>query len=479
MDTSARSSVLPAKVQEAKPTMLHQLPSDVCTRILSLLPRSAWPSLRQVSRSFRAAVDSEDILLERRASHTQEPWLYAIGQSNGRQRLLALDLTATRGGAAGSGRQGRWYTLGQLPSYALLARSTEGTLKKRPLHGFAVAAIGPQLFILGGSRAPPPPQADPRGVCDLVQPPVAAAAAAAAAQHQQKLRLAAALSFRQRLEHRLQEGAEVWAFDCHVSQWRAAAPMLAPSRVAFAAGVLGGRIYVAGGTTHAGEPLASAEVYVPECDMWQPLPPLPKAGACTGVVVGDRFHVLALDGEGCIVVRGVYDPAAATWQPLALSPAAPSVTGEDHGGGGGGGGGGVPAGGGLRIQAVEAGGEVFVTRCAPEGLQGPADRQLRRLELREGGTWRACATMPPGGAPPLGGREREVMRQPFSVAAAGGRLFVIGGVAWARLFGLHDYLSIPVFNPRAGTEAQAWEAVGQYEDELFLGAVSNSIAVSI
>lgn len=87
---------------------------------------------------------------------------------------------------------------------------------------------------------------------------------------------------------------EVYALDCTTGEWTQCASMATP-RVDFACTVAGGNIYVAGGRCHAGieKGVASAEVYIPAQDRWDPLPSMTTGRyKCVGVTVDEKVHVI-------------------------------------------------------------------------------------------------------------------------------------------------------------------------------------------
>ncbi|XP_042517187.1 F-box/kelch-repeat protein SKIP30-like [Macadamia integrifolia] len=98
----------------------------------------------------------------------------------------------------------------------------------------------------------------------------------------------------------------VWSYDPILRLWDRRASMLVP-RVNFACCVLEGKIIVAGGFNNLRQPTSKAEIYDPEKDVWVQLPDLPYThhSGCSGVVVGDKFHVLH---KGCSKVLVLENP---------------------------------------------------------------------------------------------------------------------------------------------------------------------------
>jgi hypothetical protein len=108
-------------------------------------------------------------------------------------------------------------------------------------------------------------------------------------------------------------------------RWVDAAP--APSRRAeFAAAVLDGRLYVAGGfdALHPGEDLDTVDVYDPAPERWSSVASLPTGGRDHPGLVALGGYLYFVGGEaGAHLVRDVlrYDPGADRWTPVAPLPA--------------------------------------------------------------------------------------------------------------------------------------------------------------
>lgn len=106
------------------------------------------------------------------------------------------------------------------------------------------------------------------------------------------------------------------------------APMLTPRNHA-ASGVIGGKLYVAGGRSPGheaadGANLASAEVYDPAANAWTAIAdlPTPRSGAAS-TVAGGKLYVLGGSLPGARMYKTVerYDPSSGQWQTLADMPA--------------------------------------------------------------------------------------------------------------------------------------------------------------
>eukprot|EP01105_Mastigella_eilhardi_P009947 TRINITY_DN2332_c0_g1_i2.p2 TRINITY_DN2332_c0_g1~~TRINITY_DN2332_c0_g1_i2.p2 ORF type:complete len:271 (+),score=68.08 TRINITY_DN2332_c0_g1_i2:339-1151(+) len=104
-------------------------------------------------------------------------------------------------------------------------------------------------------------------------------------------------------------------FDLQTNQWAATAPLPSP-RSCHAAAVLGGKVFVFGGTRN----FFSCIVYDPETNKWEELPPMPHRRVCPAAcAVGSLIYVFGSD----LVDVDVYDPAANKW-----STAAPTLKGR-------------------------------------------------------------------------------------------------------------------------------------------------------
>ena len=93
--------------------------------------------------------------------------------------------------------------------------------------------------------------------------------------------------------------------------WQTMAPMPTP-RWGAAAGVVDGKLYVAGGYNPASGSVAVLEVYDPVTDTWQPLEPMPYARhGGGGAIIDGKLYVVG--GEGKTNTLLVYDPNTDTW----------------------------------------------------------------------------------------------------------------------------------------------------------------------
>lgn len=109
---------------------------------------------------------------------------------------------------------------------------------------------------------------------------------------------------------------EVWIYDPSSNAWSAGTRK--PTAVAnAAAAVLGGRIYVPGGSTASGGVTNVLEVYDPAAAAWEARAPLPFSLAAYGLAVWDgRLYLFGgWDGKGYRAETHIYDPHTETWSP--------------------------------------------------------------------------------------------------------------------------------------------------------------------
>ena len=172
--------------------------------------------------------------------------------------------------------------------------------------------------------------------------------------------------------------------------WGAAAP-LRPARSEYAAAVLDGTIYVAGGFGA----LSRFERFDPQADAWEQLADLPEP----------RHHLSLAALDGAIYLAGGhaesthtatdtfwrYDPDADTWETLAPLPQGPR--------------------GALGAAAID--GLLYVVGGSSGDLSGPATADLARYDP-VAANWELLEPMP-------------TAREHLAVAAAGGLLVAIGG----------------------------------------------------
>jgi N-acetylneuraminic acid mutarotase len=111
-----------------------------------------------------------------------------------------------------------------------------------------------------------------------------------------------------------------YRYDPATDRWTTL-PLPAEYHMAAASGVIGGKLYVAGGSL-----TSSVEVYDPATSRWSFRAPMgsPRWGTA-GVVLGGKLYVLGgarsdSTGTALVPVVGVYDPASDTWTHRARMP---------------------------------------------------------------------------------------------------------------------------------------------------------------
>jgi N-acetylneuraminic acid mutarotase len=112
-----------------------------------------------------------------------------------------------------------------------------------------------------------------------------------------------------------EEVATLYRYDPGRDRWRRL-PAAPTARAALAVGVIGGRLYAAGGADASG-PLATLEIYDFARRRWRTGPDLATArDHLAGAVADGRFYVLAgrAAGHGNYAVVEAYDPGARRWR---------------------------------------------------------------------------------------------------------------------------------------------------------------------
>ncbi|CAN8258793.1 unnamed protein product [Cochlearia groenlandica] len=208
------------------------IPDPVALRCLAHVSIHDHPNLELVSRSWRAAIRSDELFKVRRE----------VGSSENLLCVCAFDPENIW--QVYSPKCDRWLTLPLLPS------------RIRHLAHFGAVTVAGKLFVLGGgSDAVDPLTGDHDGTFAT---------------------------------------DEVWSYDFVSRLWSPRAPMLVP-RAMFACCVLDGKsIVVAGGFTTCRKSISKAEMYDPENDVWSSIPDLHRThnSACSGLVVKGKVHVL-------------------------------------------------------------------------------------------------------------------------------------------------------------------------------------------
>lgn len=217
--------------------------------------------------------------------------------------VLIDDLTLT-GTATTCAAVDAWSTKAQIPT---------------PRAGAAVAAVNGQLYVatgFTGSAATNAVEAyDPATDMWSIKAPIPTARAyAGAAGINGKLYVVGGCGSNQ--DCRIGTTNVLEVYDPATNTWASKAPM-PTARSAFAVGVIGNKLYVAGGV-QACPPCVGApalEVYDPATDTWTTKAPLPTSRNSVGAtVINGQFYVVG--GSASVGVTGVvevYNPATDTW----------------------------------------------------------------------------------------------------------------------------------------------------------------------
>lgn len=213
-----------------------------------------------------------------------------------------------------------------------------------PRHHITPAAVGEQVYVIGGFTGPFPAwRAQPdTWVYDIpsarwgIGPPLPEARgehiAAVIGQRIHVIggRLRATPAAEHFFAHLDTRSHHV--LDTGTGQWTQAAP--APTaRNSAGAAVIDGRIYVVGGRENRPQPdgtqqqvnVATLEVYDPASDSWRTLSPMPRAqGGCAAAALDGRLYVFGGEQwtpeQRVFPQSWVYDPAEDSWAPVADMP---------------------------------------------------------------------------------------------------------------------------------------------------------------
>ncbi|XP_056159080.1 F-box/kelch-repeat protein SKIP6 [Syzygium oleosum] len=253
---AAASSAAPTAVAPLIPS----LPDDVAVNIIARVPRSQHPTLSLVSKAFRSLLSSPLLFSARRLLRRTQPSLYlALRHPSSPYRHL-------------------WFTLHLPPAPDPTSPKQQQQQRHRhrrrrlvpippvpsPSIGSAFAAVGPLIYVLGGS------------VNDVASP-------------------------------------HVWVLDCRFHRWRSG-PAMRVGREFAAAGVVGDKLYVMGGCTVDTWSRAAhwAEVLVPGGGSWAAVPSssldVREKWMHASAVVDGRIHAMA-DRGGV-----VYDVDKEVWE---------------------------------------------------------------------------------------------------------------------------------------------------------------------
>lgn len=121
----------------------------------------------------------------------------------------------------------------------------------------------------------------------------------------------------------------LFVYDPAMDSWEQKAPM-PTARGYLSAAVVGGKLYVIGGTTAWPNRTNKVEMYDPVTDTWQTKAPMPTArsGFCAEALNGKIYAMGGVNASGYKDVLEVYDPATDTWMEKMEMPQTRSIFGS-------------------------------------------------------------------------------------------------------------------------------------------------------
>ena len=202
-----------------------------------------------------------------------------------------------------------------------------GPLLPRGTDNVAAVASGGKVYAIGGEASNALQVYDP-AAASWSQGPVLPSGrfAAAAAEFNGRLHVLGGWNLNNNASASL---ATQIAFDLASQSWLATAPAALPSpRNAAAAGVIDGKLCVAGGRSPGiraadQQPLAVFDCYSSGSDSWSSEAPLPTArGSLAAAVLAGKFYTFGGETAARTVSNAVerYDPATRSWQVLTAMP---------------------------------------------------------------------------------------------------------------------------------------------------------------
>lgn len=211
--------------------LIEGLPDAVALQCLARVPLSSHPHMRAVNRAWRSVLYSEEFFKLRDETGSSEEWLYVSARDPDKV-WQAFNPSCER-----------WFTLPALPSSV------------NHLSNFGTAALRGKLYVIGGGSDDVDPVTGDRGGIVATN--------------------------------------EVWVYDPVCRVWHQRAPMLM-ARAQFACCVLDNCIVVAGGFTTTRQFVATAEIYNPTDNRWQPIADLCQtmSSPCSGAVLDGKVHVI-------------------------------------------------------------------------------------------------------------------------------------------------------------------------------------------
>ncbi|XP_042029035.1 F-box/kelch-repeat protein SKIP6-like [Salvia splendens] len=219
----------------APPPLIQNFPDDISIQILARVPRFRHPFLSLVSKSWRAAVNSPELFRTRSLLRTSQSSLY-----------LNLRINSSF----------NWYSE-RNPQNSKRSFTPIPSIPQHPV-GSSVLALGPKIYVIGGSLSDIPSN-------------------------------------------------NVWIFDCRSNNWQLGHRMRV-SREFSASGELDGKIYVMGGCNvdNWSRSINWAEVFDPATGLWAAIPSeieLRDKWMHASAVIGTRLYAMA-DRGGVVLDIG-------------------------------------------------------------------------------------------------------------------------------------------------------------------------------
>ncbi|XP_030534965.1 F-box/kelch-repeat protein SKIP6 [Rhodamnia argentea] len=242
-------STAPSAAPAAATPLIPSLPDDVAVNIIARVPRSHHPTLSLVSKAFHSLLSSPLLFSARRLLGCTEPSLYLALRHPSSPSHLWFTLYSNANPNPAAPKQHRLFPIAPIPS---------------PSVGSTFAALGPLIYVLGGS------------VNDVASPCV-------------------------------------WVLDCRFHRWKPG-PAMRVGREFAASGVVGEKVYVLGGCTVDSWSRANhwAEVLDPGARTWAAVPSssveVREKWMHASAVVDERIYAMA-DRGGI-----VYDVDKEVWE---------------------------------------------------------------------------------------------------------------------------------------------------------------------
>ncbi|KAH7446989.1 hypothetical protein KP509_01G085400 [Ceratopteris richardii] len=240
-------------------SLIPGLPNDVSLRCLARLPRAALMRSRFVCKAWKTLFESKEFCELRLKIQSAEAWIYILTEQPFATPFKAFDPASNQ-----------WFSLPRTP---MLPENTEW-------QGFACAALGPTLIVMGGVYLSKNEAS--QGLTGFVS-------------------------------------SEVYIYSACTNQW-SKGPCMNTARSWFAAAVVGDLLYVAGGQGNNCF-LNSVEVYDPKKNSWSFVSSMHYArSSCCGLSKDGKLWIIGGEVQRnqhyikpCRGSAEVYDPESKAW----------------------------------------------------------------------------------------------------------------------------------------------------------------------